>query len=197
MSYILDALKKSEAERTRDAGPTLLSTPRNAPGSRQAVTTVLIAVLALNAVIVGAWLLAPRFTGSVPAPSTTVETGQDIPAALPTPATVRPQMAPAQPPAADLEARPQPATTGRAARPPALALEPRTITPPSPPAFEISTHVYADDPEFRAITVDGRRLVEGDQLANGWTLATITETGIVMERNGERVVRDVLQDWHE
>jgi hypothetical protein len=196
MSYILDALKKSEAERTRDTGPTLLSTPQHAPRGRRAVTTVLIAVLGLNAVIVAAWLLAPRFTGSPSPAPVAIATRQDRPEPVPVIAPASeptPQVLPAQVSLPSVEARPAPSPT----RQPEAAPKPRVISPPSPPTFEISTHVYADDAEFRAITVDGKRLTEGDRLANGWTLAMITETGVVMERNGERVVMDVLQDWRE
>jgi general secretion pathway protein B len=196
MSYILDALKKSEAERTRDTGPTLLSTPQHASRGRSGVTTVLIAVLTLNAVIVAAWLLAPRFTASPSPEPVATATGQDRPEPAPAMAPASepvPQVRPAQASLAGVEARPAPPPT-RQANP---ASKPRVIAPPSPPTFEISTHVYADDAEFRAITVDGKRLTEGDQLANGWTLAMITETGVVVERDGERVVMDVLQDWRE
>lgn len=196
MSYILDALKKSEAERTRDTGPTLLSTPQHAPRGRPNVTTALIAVLALNAVIVAAWLLAPSFTASPsPAPvvSATREHVPEPPPAMAPATEPAPQVLPAQASLPRVEVRPAPPPTRQAN----LVPKPRVIAPPAPPTFEISTHVYADDAEFRAITVDGKRLTEGDQLANGWTLAMITETGIVMERNGERVVMDVLQDWRD
>jgi general secretion pathway protein B len=69
--------------------------------------------------------------------------------------------------------------------------------PPTPPARlpEFSTHVFADDPQLRAVTLDGRRLTEGDLISPGMRLLEITESGVVLDVNGERVVFDVLQDW--
>jgi hypothetical protein len=43
--------------------------------------------------------------------------------------------------------------------------------------------------------LDGRRLTEGDLISPGMRLLEITESGVVLDVNGERVVFDVLQDW--
>lgn len=196
MSYILDALKKSEAERNRDAGPTLLSAPGRPP-RRQTVATILIALLALNAIVIGAWLLAPRFMEDQP-PGTIP--GASRPAPQIRPHRPTPQAAPDEPAVATrtIDALPASPPAPRARTvPPAAEPPPRLITPSGPPRFEISTHVYADDPTFRAITIAGQRYTEGDTLSGGWRLASITETGVVVERNGERVVMDVLQDWRD
>ena len=48
---------------------------------------------------------------------------------------------------------------------------------------------------MRAVTLHGKRFVEGDMLGNGVRLAEITETGVVLETNNRRVPIDVLQDW--
>ena len=60
---------------------------------------------------------------------------------------------------------------------------------------EFSTHVFADDPQLRAVTLDGRRLTEGELIGPGMRLLEITESGVVLDFNGERIEFDVLQDW--
>jgi general secretion pathway protein B len=59
----------------------------------------------------------------------------------------------------------------------------------------ISTHVYADDAGMRAVTLNGRRLVEGDTVSTGVRLKEITETGVILDVNGRDVALEVLQDW--
>ena len=66
---------------------------------------------------------------------------------------------------------------------------------PAPGQFAFSTHVYADDPTLRAVTLDGRRFVEGDTISAGVQLKEITETGVVLDIDGRSVAMDVLQDW--
>jgi general secretion pathway protein B len=58
-----------------------------------------------------------------------------------------------------------------------------------------STHVYASDPTRRAVTLNGRRLVEGDSISKGVVLKEITETGVILVVNGRDVPLEVLQDW--
>ncbi len=61
--------------------------------------------------------------------------------------------------------------------------------------FAFSTHVYADEPSMRAVTLNGKRFVEGDTISPGVTLKQITESGVVLDINGRVVPMDVLQDW--
>src|SRR4051794_33310827 len=59
MSYILDALKKSEAERSRGVVPTLLS-PQQTGFRSSILAWVLIGALLANAALVFAWMYWPR-----------------------------------------------------------------------------------------------------------------------------------------
>jgi len=63
------------------------------------------------------------------------------------------------------------------------------------PTYSFSTHVYATDPSMRAVTMGGRRFVEGDTIGPGVTIKEITESGVVLDINGRTVPIDVLQDW--
>ncbi len=65
MSFILDALRKSEHERQRQTGPALAEVPVAAPRPRSNIwAPVAIALLLVNRVVVGVWLL--RKSASAP-----------------------------------------------------------------------------------------------------------------------------------
>lgn len=61
--------------------------------------------------------------------------------------------------------------------------------------LSFSTHVYGTDPSMRAVTMDGKRYVEGDEIRPGVRIREITETGVVLDVNGRAIPVDVLQDW--
>ena len=67
--------------------------------------------------------------------------------------------------------------------------------PGDAPKYAFSTHVYATDPSMRAVTLDGKRYVEGDSIEPGVRIKDITETGVVLDIRGRLVSVDVLQDW--
>jgi general secretion pathway protein B len=78
MSFILDALKKSEAERQRQAGPTLLEVRITRPRRRYPIWAVIVgALLGINAVVLVVFLLHKP---------TTVEHLEAATAAAPAPA---------------------------------------------------------------------------------------------------------------
>jgi len=176
MSYILDALNKSEAERTRGARPTLGLVHHPVRRSRMGLWVV-AAALIVNACIGAVWL-ALRDN---PAPSSNAASRPPQPTELPAP----PPALPAAAPSAALRPPPTPRVDPPAVTEAALDLS----------SFTFSTHVYSDDPTMRAVTLHGKRFVEGDMIATGVRLAQITETGVVLESNGRRVPLDVLQDW--
>jgi general secretion pathway protein B len=94
MSFILDALKKSEAERQRQAGPTLLEVRVTRPRRRYPLwAAVLGALLGINAVVLAVvWLHKPSAASAEHAPPATA----DLPAPAPAvPASASPPAAPA------------------------------------------------------------------------------------------------------
>lgn len=206
MSYILDAIKKSEAERNQGIAPGALAGSVVALKSATPVRAVAL-VLALNvAGIAGWWWWQNKHSDSV-------EVG---PAAAEPPPTAPPPVAAAR--AAISLSRPAtapiPATSERptivtpnglakAPPPPSAGVHPDRMdaapdfvpTDTTPTAPEFSTHVYADDPDLRAVTLDGRRLTEGDLIEPGMRLVEITENGVVVDYRGRRIAFDVLQDW--
>jgi general secretion pathway protein B len=63
------------------------------------------------------------------------------------------------------------------------------------PELTFSTHIYADDPELRAVVVNGVRLTEGDRLEN-LVVHEITEDGAVFSFDGYLVEVPVLETWN-
>jgi general secretion pathway protein B len=89
MSFILDALKKSESDRQRQSGPALFEVKVTPPKPRFPFWALALAALLVINIVIGAWVFLHR-----PAPEPAV-----IPAAG-TPASAAPQSAPLPGPAA-------------------------------------------------------------------------------------------------
>jgi general secretion pathway protein B len=205
MSYILDALKKSEAERNRGVAPTLLAARHVHLGSRVGIWALLVTVV-VNACLGAFWLF---WRDNTDAPEAHVVTAAQT-SAPPVPITPDPPAIPPTPPVASepaiqtvgVSARPITASQGTAPPEAVPFAEAPAANEPGPRTHEmelanltISTHVYADDAAMRAVTLNGRRLVEGDTVSTGVQLKEITETGVILDVNGRDVALDVLQDW--
>lgn len=229
MSYILDALKKAEAERDPDTRASLALAQHQSSRQRLLLYGVIVALL-VNAVVL-VWLFFPESgpgsTASVPAATAMAEPPARPRSAVAGPGSdSAPRFTPAPPP--------QPTYQAASAAPPPRAAQslpgaqrdgtptaPATegsqrITPPpsardtrsrvtlaglSPdararfPELAFSTHIYADDPNLRAVVVNGTRLVEGDALA-GMRVHEITAAGAVFAFEDQLVSIAVLEDWN-
>jgi general secretion pathway protein B len=134
MSFILDALRKSEHERQRQTGPALAELPVAPAKPRSNLwAPVVVALLLVNLAVVGVFLIRKaREAGpaaSAPAASTAMPPQQKVPAPATAPAPPRQAvpattMAPA--PAAVAPSRQAPSLAGPAAR---------SIAPPPPPVL--------------------------------------------------------------
>ena len=197
MSYILDALKKSEAERSRGVLPTLLAASPTQFRPRVAIW-VLFGALIANACLFAAWIYwrspttvavvpvapatpTPATAGATPTPTATVFPEESLQASK-----IGTAMTPDEGPISPVT----PSLTTDAER-----KEPSEVAASAPPPLSFSTHVYADDPTMRAVTLNGRRYVEGDTISEGVVLKQITETGVMLDMNGQIIAMDVLQDW--
>jgi general secretion pathway protein B len=122
MSFILDALKKSESDRQRQSGPALFEVKVTPPKPRFPIWAVALATLLVINIAFGAWVLLHRAPPSAPAevqaaPVSAPPTVQTLPpASAPAPASQPPPASPvsAPPPAA------APATAARLAPPPSV-----------------------------------------------------------------------------
>lgn len=141
MSFILDALKKSETERQRQSGPALFEVRVAPPAARFPVWAVALgALLGINVVAFVAWVMlreggASR-TAAAPAPAAAIATqpaAGPTPAALPPGTVSAPGYAPGYAPAGAATAPPAAAT---GATPPS-AFNPPLVEDPTMTAGEI------------------------------------------------------------
>jgi general secretion pathway protein B len=211
MSFILDALKKSEAERRQGEAPRLQDGPGYPPPRRRRPFWPLLLTLALllNGVVLGWWLLVreePPATGATPAgEAAQVPAGR--PAAGPSPAGM-PAPAPAEPstPAVEgvLAEAPSPAAAESPPGPPAAPARPQVAAetpvvdafPPLSelpgnvrsglPDLDLQLHFFTPEPERRMVRLNGHNLREGGVSGEGLSVVAITPDGVKLAYGGVR-----------
>lgn len=206
MSLILEALRKSEAERRRGNTPDVAMELPPAPlRARNATPTWLWpVVLAAIVVLALAWWLAGRrdapqpTTPATDAPAVEPAPVATAPAVVPQAPVVAPEVTAAAPAqateplqsdvaAAPVSANPQPAS------PPARELPtPPSIPPPAPapaatsmPGVKLSMHMWDASADKRFVILNGQRMGEGDRSGDVQVIA-IERDGVVVERDGQR-----------
>jgi general secretion pathway protein B len=217
MSLILEALRKSEAERQRAQGPGLHApasprpTRREAPGAGPWIAAAVGAAL-----LAGAWWVTrtPSVPAPIEAPAPRVDTRVEAPpvAAEPAPAPVAIEPPAPAPPArrapepAIIEAPPRTAIepAPRAPEPAPAPMSPPAAAEPAPaplpglsslsageraalPPLKLSMFVWSPEPARRFAIVDGNRVGEGALLAGG-TVAEIRPGGLVLDVGGRRLL---------
>jgi general secretion pathway protein B len=210
MSFILDALKKSENDRQRASGPALFEVRVAPPRSRFPIWAIAVGVLQVVNLGVVAWLV--RRTN--PPASALAQTP------VPTPAPSAP--APAAPPVAALAA-PASVTFSRRADEQdevpdegfvsddyAPAEEPALGNSPTPsvqrgtvaglpsyekarqdaggriPELRMDMHVFSPKPQDRFVFVNMRKLKEGEALPEGVRVENITNDGAILSYQGSK-----------
>lgn len=192
MSFILDALKKAEAERNRRIAPVLMDARiapprRGLPAWAWALGVALLVNLALLA-----WLLlrepAPVVVAAAPAEAPA------LPAATPaTPAATAPALPTQAPPAAPLQGAVQPAlpaptnTSGTSVVPETLpSFQELRAAGVALPELQLNLHVYDPAPAYRSVMLNGNRVREGEYTPDGVKVERITPVGVVLEAAGRR-----------
>lgn len=205
MSFILDALKKSESDRQRNANPGVYELKVAVPRARFPVWAIILAFLLGINLLVGVWYLMKTDQPTQLRPAETAAT------ALPAPAPPAPAAAPVAPEAertdiargifnpADFEPAVEPEKAPPAAArtaprdtraPAASARRPATQGLPSRddlilegvtvPDVSMSLHVYDPDPARRFAFINGNRTQEGAVLPNGILVQSITPEGAIL-----------------
>ncbi len=202
MSFILDALKKSENERQHNA-PAEFATVPSSDGTSRAPRWlwVLGALLAINVVVLLGLLLRPapappvRATAPATAPAS-VEPAATAPAEsfaerLDAARDRRPERVAevsTTPPAAEPEpaaptARSAPAAETSALFLPSLA-ELRADGTLNLPELHVDIHVYSDSASDRFVFINMVKYRENERLKEGPLLREITRDGVVLEHRG-------------
>jgi len=212
MSFILDALRKSETERQRQSGPGLVDAGYRPPARRRGFwLPLLVCVLVANLLLLGlVWIRsAPAPTSpavaTVPAP-VTAPIAPPVPAAPPdadyeamadVPALEPEDPSPAEmPEPLDTVAEPygyetQPVDQGVAGRgtvvddlPTAGQLMASGALTTRPMHLDI--HVFSTTPAERFVFINMRKYAEGAQLDEGPRIEEITPEGVVLNEGGQR-----------
>jgi general secretion pathway protein B len=210
MSFILDALKKSEMERQRQSGPGLMDTTLTPRRSRLPVWAVALCVLlAVNLLVLSFVLLRKS------APAAHTARLPDAASAAPSPSApdhFSPlDEAPVYAPEIPVAASPRPAPAGAAgvvpARPhhtdplltdedtkadnlevlPSIS-EISLVGAQALPELHLDVHVYSTRPAERFVYVNMRKYHEGATLAEGPVIERIRRDGVVLNYQGVRFI---------
>ena len=148
MSFILDALKKSESDRQRQSGPALFEVKVTPPKPRFPTWAVALAALLVLNIAFGAWVLLRHPPPPPPSPPP--------PAAEAAPRTAVPTLQSMPPPAAPQSAVSQLPVLAPAAAPaaaPDAAAHAATTTPPEPVLSDAQSRNAAANPDDYAPAV--------------------------------------------
>lgn len=207
MSYILDALRRAEADRERERGqvPGLHTLPPSGseaapnPGRRRWLPWAGAGLL-LAGIGVGSWwasgsreavtpaarpAVAPLVAASAPLPAVPAVVAAPVP-----PASASPYLAP-EPPPGVVAAAPAPRPPAPAPAPVAEAPIPRLSELPESlrrelPRLVISGSVYSDNPASRFVMVNGEVMREGASLGADLVLERIGPRELVLRFKGQR-----------
>ena len=213
MSFILDALKKSESDRQGNSRPGFADVPAGSAQSRAPRWIWLVAgLLGINAIVIaGLWLGSPADSPAVP-PGTDAQAAAAGPATPPfaeivsdarrdragMPATEAPQAALSGSSATQSAPAAEPAPPGPARRETPAA---RVTPAPGPvvlptfnelradgtlqlPDLHLDIHVYAENPSERFVFVNMSKYREKATLAEGPTIREINPDGVLLEYEG-------------
>ncbi|MEO7774478.1 MAG: general secretion pathway protein GspB [Steroidobacteraceae bacterium] len=212
MSFILDALKKSESERQRQAGPGLMEVRIAPPRNRLPVWAILVgALLLLNILVLGAVLV---YRETITPEAAAVTTPVPVVVATTAPVIAPPALVvpppPQTEPLAQMQSDPQleagvqeyanpadfvPALPAGSSPLPIRELPEETNLPSRDdlvsggvqlPALHLTFHVYSPQPAERYVLINTSRLREGDSMPDGMRVERITESGVVLSWRGQR-----------
>ena len=198
MSFILDALKKSESERHRNSGPVLMDV-RIAPPRRRlpAWAWVIIAVLVANFMVL-AWLLwlspsKPQGNGQATADAPAAVPAQSQSAsARPAPVLPEPSLPPPLPPQAVTSTAPATGAALPTAAMPAIdtgslpRYQDLVSSGIALPVIQLNLHVHDAQPASRYVLLNGQKLHEGESMPDGLKVLQIVPSGVALEMHGQR-----------
>jgi general secretion pathway protein B len=170
MSFILDALRKSENERQRDAAPNLARAPLAAVRHRVPVWTwLLIGLLSIALLGLGAAFWRGGGGGQTPAITEAVAPPSAVPAATVATAT--------EPP------RPEAQAATQELRP----IRELALVDPDLPAYRLELLAFnGSDPANSSAWINGQRYVVGDSIGRGPEVVEIRADGVVLAWAGRR-----------
>jgi len=193
MSFILDALKKSEAERQQQTGAEFSNVPSSSgePQSFKWLWFLALLLLVNIAVLIGI-LMRPDTTAGEAAPDATVAPEQ---AQISTPSFEEKVAAAKQnqpPPVTAARPDPEPQALQGAPRPPTTPRGGRVLTIDEVRLngtlevtdLHLDIHVYSDDPAERFVFINMTKHREQSTLEEGPVVVEITADGVILKHQG-------------
>jgi general secretion pathway protein B len=211
MSFILDALKKSEIERQRQSMPGLMDAPTRARRPRLPLWAVLLgALLTINIAVLAVVLIRNAAPAAAPVkrPDTTASTEAKT-SAVPdhfSPLDAAPVYAPEIPVPSAEDPAAAPRTSAQRSAPRPLRKPDPVLVDEGPadneellpsvsevnlqdlPELHLDVHVYATKPSDRFVYINMRKYHEGNTLQEGPVLERIRRDGVVLDYRGVRFV---------
>lgn len=186
MSYILDALRKSEQEREGSAVPILQAPPRTVTGFRRRSPALAAGVALIIAASAAAWLIAPDFlngTGGAPdSPASPDPSPATAGSRITTPVDNTESLAPSGDTAVvrdgasrsgEVTGVPEGADSGR---------HPRVAD------LSLTVVSYSDTPERRFVMLDQRIVRESEAVGDGVVVKRILPNGVILGVGDEEVL---------
>ncbi len=213
MSYILDALKKSDQERKRGDVPGLqtvhipLTVEQQSPRALYGFIVLLLIALAF---VIGLLFREQSPRGITEQPLSISEQYEEsaqpwaTPAAVPAPARVEPEKTLVKAVVTEQSLpKKQPVKDGVVAVVADISVlsdipflhELPDFKQQSVPELEFAGHVYSSSPYNRSVIINGVAMSEGDTIVEGIRLEQITSSGVVFSLHGEKFRIDILEDW--
>lgn len=207
MSYILDALNRSEQERSNTKTPNLNTVHRAAPAvakSNQNYLWIGALVVVLNVLGLVYFLNQSKPAPVIQPAPTQQPANQTSPQVTQAPATSVSSLAdqnaaqaqsPNQPSSYD-DTTISPVETPKPANRRAVRITELPINVQRRvPNMVFSSHLYSDESDFRMVNINGKMIREGDMVANEIRLVEITEEGVVLSYLHYVFEVSVLRDW--
>ncbi len=214
MSFILDALRKSENERQKKDTPDVTAARYKAGPARSRIwLPILGAVLVINALLLLVLLFradgntpSPETSAAVTLPASPVSPARMAPSARPAP-TVRPlarEVMPATPaqspgPASPAASFAKPAPVIAATSPPSAMVDSTAASGGLPSmrqlvldgalemnSLRLDMHVYSPVPAERFVFINMQKYREGEQLKEGPQIESIDAGGVILTHQGQR-----------
>ncbi|HEY9050419.1 MAG TPA: general secretion pathway protein GspB [Gammaproteobacteria bacterium] len=208
MSYILEALKKSEQERKRGDVPDLQTV--HLPVFAQSQSNkwpyvVIVFLLLVLAFVLGMVMKrdndkiiseTPQINVQVPENTTPVE--QIVEPAV----VVPPVMQIEQVVETESVSVAEPVVNRTIEQTPSLEMNSAPLLTELPsliqqgiPKMTFAGHVYSSNPSQRSVIINGNAMGEGDVIMNNLRVEQITRSGVVFNFEGRLFRIDILQDW--
>jgi hypothetical protein len=192
MSYILDALNKSEKERERKQTPGLKSLQGEPPPNRFQLRHFLYL---LGLLVIFNSIGVVIYFGNDSRPGISIPLQAESPSAdSPAAANVTTLETPMNS-SSSIAAQPTgfPAPIVRDNALDVNDLPDHVIR--RLPKIQITAHIFASDPDLRMVNINGVSTREGDLVSDSLLLVEITEVGVVMDFDGYSYVMNIVEDW--